>query len=218
MRLPSRLARLIAWFDNPDPRLAAAGTLALLIAANQPFYPIWVWLIVGAKAWPALLTFLSMPFFLAVPALSRRNADVGRWVLIAAAIGGTALSAAALGPASRVELFYLPCLALVPLIFAQGQRRKALLIAAAAMLAGLGLARLKRGGLEAFTPAEIYGLAKLHAFGVAALLVAIVTMARRFTRLEVPAAPPAPVTKPAATPAAPGKTAAKRKRQPAKKA
>jgi len=128
------------------------------------------------------------------------------------------LCAAALGPVSRVELFYLPCLALVPLIFAPGQRRKALLIAAGAMLAGLGLARLRRGGLEAFTPDQIYGLAKLHAFGVAALLVVIAMMARRLARRDVPAAPPAPAAKPAATPAAPAKTTAKRKRQPAKKA
>ena len=112
MRLPPWLARITAWFDNPDPRLAAAGTAALLIAGNQPFYPVYVWLIAGAKAWPALLTLLSTPFFVAVPALCRRHADAGRWLLMAAALGNTALSAVALGPASRVELFYLPCMVL----------------------------------------------------------------------------------------------------------
>ncbi|MBC7580273.1 MAG: hypothetical protein H7312_23340, partial [Tardiphaga sp.] len=64
--------RLRSYRDNPDPLAVLANTVALVIAGNQPFYPLYLHAIVGQSAWPAWLTLITMPLFAAVPAVSRR--------------------------------------------------------------------------------------------------------------------------------------------------
>jgi hypothetical protein len=73
--------RVVAYGANPDPRVASCNTIALLVASNQPFYPLYVYLAVSPHIAPTFLTFLSTPFFLAVPALSRRSPAFGRALL-----------------------------------------------------------------------------------------------------------------------------------------
>ena len=60
-----------AYAANPDTRVASCNAIALLVASNQPFYPLYVYFSVSAHIAPTLLTFLSTPFFLAIPAISR---------------------------------------------------------------------------------------------------------------------------------------------------
>ena len=66
---------------DPDPRVASCNPIALLVASNQPFYPLYVYFTVSPHIAPTLLTFLSTPFFVAVPALSRRSPVFGRALL-----------------------------------------------------------------------------------------------------------------------------------------
>ena len=56
---------------HPDPLVASANFIALLVASNQPFYPLYVYWLATTNIEPVWYTFLSTPFFLAVPALSR---------------------------------------------------------------------------------------------------------------------------------------------------
>ena len=51
-----------AYGANPDPRVASCNTIALLVASNQPFYPLYVYFSVSRHVAPVLLTFLSTPF------------------------------------------------------------------------------------------------------------------------------------------------------------
>ena len=44
--------------ENSDPLANAAGIIAIVVAGNQPFYPLYLHAIVGAAAWPAWLTLL----------------------------------------------------------------------------------------------------------------------------------------------------------------
>ena len=93
----------------------------MLVASNQPFYPVYLYVLVGSDAWTSLLTFLSTPFFLAVPALARRNAVAGRAMLPLAGIGNTALCVWLFGTASAVEAFYIPCSIIALLSFGRGE-------------------------------------------------------------------------------------------------
>ena len=72
------IERVRRYADNPDPMAKVAGTVALVVASNQPFYPLYLYAIVGNQAWPAWLTLLTTPFFLAVPAVARRYPLAGR--------------------------------------------------------------------------------------------------------------------------------------------
>ena len=64
-------AMVRAYAHHPDPRVAAANVISLLVASNQPFYPLYLFWLVSADITAAWFTFLSTPFFLAVPALAQ---------------------------------------------------------------------------------------------------------------------------------------------------
>jgi hypothetical protein len=103
---------------HADPLSEAANKIALLLAGNTPFYPLYLWFILGRGGWPwLLLTALSTPFFAATLWLARRHSLGARAWLCAWASLNTAWVAWLLGPRAGVALFFLPCLVLAVLIF-----------------------------------------------------------------------------------------------------
>lgn len=161
--------RFSAYFASDDPHLGIAGTVCLVVVGNQPFYPAYLWWIAGGKAWVGVLTWISTPFFAAVPAVGRRHPLAGKLLLLAAGIGNTVLCAFAQGRATWVELFYLPCLALSWLMFDDRQRLLGLACGILPIIL-LGLAA-GRSELAGFTPEETASLARLNAYSVAGLLI-----------------------------------------------
>ncbi|MFT4053164.1 MAG: hypothetical protein QM681_01560 [Novosphingobium sp.] len=101
--------RLRSYVGNPDPLTHAANRIAVLVASSQPTYPLYVLWTAGGNWWVACWTFLSTPLFVAVPALARRNALGGRILLPGAGIANSLLAPKAMGEASGVELFLVPC-------------------------------------------------------------------------------------------------------------
>jgi hypothetical protein len=120
--LTDGMAALKAYAHHPDPRVATANFFALLVASNQPFYPLYFYWSVGPEIGPTAWTFLSTPVFLAVPAVSRWNTVLGRALLPVAGIANTLLSAKVFGVASGVEIFLIPCAVLALLIFRPSER------------------------------------------------------------------------------------------------
>ena len=113
-----------------DPLVATGNLLALMLGGNTPFYPLFVYAVVGHAAFPrAFWGFLVLPFFLAVPAVTRRAPLGGRVLLVVAGTANTVLCSYIYGIASGVWLFLVPCAALATLLFRVGERR-ALLLAA----------------------------------------------------------------------------------------
>jgi hypothetical protein len=125
---------IAAWIgsyaDHPEPRSALAGKVALVVASNQPFYPLYLHWIVGTAAWPAWFSLLSTPFFLAVPALAKRHSFAGRALLVLAGVGNTVFCVKLFGTLSGVELFLLPCALLGTVLFRPDERLKSAIVAA----------------------------------------------------------------------------------------
>ena len=155
---------------HDDPRVEASNAIALLVAANQPFYPLYVYWMAGAEFWPTLLTLLSTPFFVAVPAVSRANSVAGRLLLPVAGIANTAMSAALLGASTGVLLFLAPCLMIASLQFRGNQRWAGL---ATAALAGAVYFRLQAGvsAMVVFSEVETARLVNLHVLSVGVLMI-----------------------------------------------
>jgi hypothetical protein len=126
------LASLRRYADHPDPATAMANTVAMVVGANGPFYPLYVWWLLPEAGLVSLLTMFATPFFLSVPWISRRNGLAGRIALVVVGLANTVWCTALLGPATGVGLFVLPCLMLAGLVWAQRAALFALL--------GLGLA------------------------------------------------------------------------------
>jgi len=119
-----------AYAANDNPLVAAGNKVALVLAGNTPFYPIYVVALAGRDGVPwLLLTLLVFPAFLAVPAIARRSPMGGRVALSLAGTINSMFCTWLLGEQSGTELFLLPCATLASLLFGRGERVPMLLLA-----------------------------------------------------------------------------------------
>ena len=124
-------ARVGAYAANEQPLAAAGNKVALVLAGNTPFYPLYVVALAGSGGMPwTLLTLCVFPFFLAVPAIARHHPRLGRVVLTLAGTGNTVFCTWLLGEKSGTELFLIPCVTLAALLFGAGERGLMLVLAA----------------------------------------------------------------------------------------
>ncbi len=166
--------RFRAYAAHPDPQTAVCNSIALLVASSQPLYPFYIHWFVGGDAWTGCLTFLSTPFFLAVPWIARRSSLGGRAALVLAGVGNTIVSTKAFGEASGVELFLISCALIALLAFRWSERAVmlALVVLCGAVFAGLH----GRYGAPVgeFSPTEYVNFFRMNASSATALS-AIVT-------------------------------------------
>jgi hypothetical protein len=119
-----------AYASNPQPLAAAGNKVALVLAGNTPFYPIYVVALAGSAGMPWLLmTLFAFPVFLSVPAISRRHPLLGRMTLVLAGTINSVFCTWLLGERSGTELFLLPCITLASLLFRPRERALMLVLA-----------------------------------------------------------------------------------------
>ena len=186
-------ARLKMYLANLDPMAAVASVVALVVAANQPFYPLYLHAIAGWAAAPAWLTLLSTPAFAAVPWLARRHPLAGRALLPLAGVANTMLGAKLMGPGAAAEVFLLPCALLAGVLFRPGERWAALALLALAALAHFALDPAFGAPICAFTPQQATSIARLNGVSVAGLLAFIgFQLSGVFARVEASRRAPPP--------------------------
>ncbi len=101
------------YVGSDDPRVGAANLVAMVLAWNTPFYPLYLRGTAGAGMWPGgWLMLCVFPAFLAVPALTRRWPTGGRVLLVTIGTANTLFCTWLLGEASGTPLFLLPCVTL----------------------------------------------------------------------------------------------------------
>src|ERR1700759_2922100 len=108
--------------NNPDPLAALANTVALVVAGNQPFYPLYLHAIVGRAAWPAWITLVTLPLFAIVPMVARYSTLAGRAMLPTIGTANGILAVKLIGVDTGVELFLLACVLLSTLLFRPTER------------------------------------------------------------------------------------------------
>ena len=160
---------LAAYRYSDDPLTATTNLVALCVVGNQPFYPLYVWWAVGDDGWVSFLTFLSTPFFLAVPAVGRRFPIAGRAMLPIVGVANTFLSAKAFGVSSGVELFLCPCAMIAGMSLRASERKTMLAIIGLALIA-FALGRRGLGApLHVFSGEEYSHFLSLNAWSAAGL-------------------------------------------------
>ncbi|MDB5846572.1 MAG: hypothetical protein JWP29_324 [Rhodoferax sp.] len=160
---------LRAYAAHDDPLVATANLIALVVVSNQPFYPLYLYWIVGPDIAPSFWLFLSTPFFAAVPAVARLNATAGRALLPLAGIANTMLSAKVFGAASGVEMFLIPCVLIGFVVFRPSERLMGFAIAGAAFLVFTFLHGRYGAPVHSYTPQEYAAFVKLNATSVGTL-------------------------------------------------
>jgi hypothetical protein len=165
-----RLFNAIAdYARSDDPLVAASNFIALCVVGNQPFYPLYVWWVIGDAGWASLLTFLSTPFFVAVPWVARCSSLAGRAMLPIIGIANTIWSAKAFGAPSGVALFLCPCAMIAGMALRAQQRKFMLGLIGMAILAFALIQRGLGGALRIFSPEEYVRFISLNAWSVAGL-------------------------------------------------
>lgn len=168
---PSAGTRLTGWLGrftaHGDPLVAAGNRLALIVASNQPFYPVYVGLIAGAEAaWRSAIVLVAVPFFVAVPLLGRRAPVLGRALLPITGIANTLISVRALGSDVGLDVLLVPCAAIAALLFRARERVAMLGVVGLAALAWL-LADMAPAGIVNAEAAA--GLRRMNAISAIAL-------------------------------------------------
>ncbi|WP_337268229.1 hypothetical protein [Oryzifoliimicrobium ureilyticus] len=162
-----------AAFSNIDPVTQATVTVAWVIVANKPFYPLYVWWLVGSGVQASLATLFSAPFFLAIPFIARHHPLIARLALPLVGTIDTVLETKLFGTMSGTELFLAPCMMLAALCFYEREiwyRRAMIAVVFAAFL-------LTRNAIgepwHAWSHQELATLLNLNAFAVASLMAFI---------------------------------------------
>jgi hypothetical protein len=181
MKLTGWLRRYAA---HPDQATAAGNVVALVVAGNGPFYPVYVQALIGWDSGGAWLTMLGSPFFALVPALSRRCPVAGRAAVALIGVVNTVWCSVLLGSASAVGLFLLPCIVLAALLFRREERRIALLLIALAIGVQVWLAEFPLSGLMRLTEVQAAALARLDAISVATLIGFVAVTLANILRLR----------------------------------
>lgn len=151
--------------------VASCNLIALVVASNQPFYPLYVYWAVSDQIWPTFFTFLSTPFFLAVPAVARHSTLAGRALLPIAGIANTVLSAKVFGQASGVEIFLIPCALIAATFFRPSERLVAFIVIGLAIVAYLGLDGAYGSPVHIYSASEYGAFFRLNAMSAGTLTV-----------------------------------------------
>lgn len=158
---------------KPDELTRASVTVAWVIIANKPFYPIYVWWLVGSGTQASLGTLVSVPFFLLVPFLASRSPLRARAALPLVGTVDTLFETKLFGYVSGTELFLAPCMMLVALSFhaaeAWWQRGMAALVFIAFVVAHGRLGE----ALHVWNKDELGTLFSINVFAVASLMAFI---------------------------------------------
>ncbi|WP_307233011.1 hypothetical protein [Pararhizobium capsulatum] len=105
-----------------DPLTQATMTVVWVIIANKPFYPVYVWWLVGTGVATSAATLISLPFFLAIPLIHRRSNFAARLALPLVGTVDTVFETIIFGQASATLLFLAPCMALAALSFEASEK------------------------------------------------------------------------------------------------
>jgi hypothetical protein len=158
---------------EPDELTRASLTVAWVIIANKPFYPLYVWWLVGSGTEASLGTLMSVPFFLLVPFLARR---APLWARVALPVVGTVdtlFETKLFGYGSGTELFLAPCMMLVALSFHATEVWWQRGMAAAVFLAFVAAHGRMGEALHVRSADQLSTLFSINAFAVASLIAFI---------------------------------------------
>jgi hypothetical protein len=100
-----------------DALTQASVTIAWVIICNKPFYPLYVWWLLGTGVTVSAMTLASTPFFLIIPWVARRSAFHARLALPLLGTVDTVFETWIFGRASATLLFLAPCMMLAALSF-----------------------------------------------------------------------------------------------------
>jgi hypothetical protein len=156
-----------------DPLTEASVSVAWVILANKPFYPVYIWWLAGSGVAASLWTLLAAPAFVAVVFLAPRYPLVARAGVPLVGTVDTVLATKVFGQGAGTELFFAPCMMLAALSF-HAEEKWWQRGAAAFIFVVFALSHDRLSpALNVWSDADLATLRNLNAFAVASLMAFI---------------------------------------------
>ncbi len=152
-----------------DPLTAATLTIAWVIIANKPFYPLTIWWFVGSGVAAASISIISMLFFLAIPLIAKRSSLAARISLPLIGTIDTVFETKLFGTASGTELFFCACIMLVAVSFRAHERLWQIGMTGFVFVGFLSTRYLLGDALHLWNSEDLTKLLNINAFAVACL-------------------------------------------------
>lgn len=152
-----------------DPLTSAAMAIAVVVALNKPFYPLYVWYLAGSGLTASLYSLMSFPLFAALPFLARKNPLAARIGLVVVGTIDTLVITRFMGEATGTWLFALPCLTLAAVSFYDDEKWISRGLIAAGFLAVVIMHGRYGAPVDVITPEDIDTLFTLNVVGAASL-------------------------------------------------
>ena len=172
-----------------DPLTQATVTIAWVVALNKPFYPLYVWYLVGNGVAASLCTLLSAPLFLAIPFIARRLPLAARVALPLVGTFDTLFETKLFGPGSGTELFFAACIMLVALAFRPDEKWWQRGLAGLVFMVFIFSRSFIGPPLHVWADTELYTLFNLNAFAVASLMAFVALRYSGIARDREPTSP-----------------------------
>lgn len=156
-----------------DPLTQATVTVAWVICLNKPFYPVYVWYLVGDGVVASLGSLLAAPVFLAIPFMARHSPIIARISLPIVGAFDTLFETRLFGQSSGTELFFGACIMLAAVSFRMEE--KWIQRGVAGLVFAVFLLSRYTGGppLHGWRDADLSILFELNTFAVACLMALI---------------------------------------------
>jgi hypothetical protein len=158
---------------RPDALTQATITVTWVILLNKPFYPLYVWWLVGSGVQASLGTLVSVPFFLFVLYLARDWPLAARVGLPLVGMLDTIFATKLFGYGSGTELFFAPCVMLAALSFHAEEKWWQRGLAAGAFLVFVMVHGRLGDALHVWPSEGLDALFSINAFAVASLMAFI---------------------------------------------
>lgn len=156
-----------------DPLTQATVTIAWVICLNKPFYPVYVWYLVGDGVVASLGSLLAAPVFLAIPFIARHSPVIARISLPIVGAFDTLFETRLFGKSSGTELFFGDCIMLAAVSF--HSQEKWIQRSVAALVFAVFLLSRHTGGppLHGWSDADLAIFLDLNVFAAACLMAFI---------------------------------------------
>ncbi len=156
-----------------DPQTQATVAIVWVILINKPFYPLYVWYLVGNGTTAALATLLAAPMFIIIAFMAPLAPLAARIALPLVATLDTLFETKLFGTGSGTQLFLAPCIMLAALSFRAEeiwwQRGMAVFVFLAFVLYRYALGP----ALHVWSDPDLAILLNLNSFAVASLMALI---------------------------------------------
>lgn len=155
--------------DRLDPLTQATVTVAWVIVFNKPFYPVYVWYLIGNGASASLWTLAATPLFVTIPFLAKRSPLAARIALPLIGTLDTLFETKLFGQQSGTELFFAACVMLAAMSFHVKEMWWQRGMAAFVFAVFIASRSLVGAPLHVWSEGDLATLFNLNAFAVASL-------------------------------------------------